>query len=412
MKFSLSSLFSLFSRSHKHSRRRSHSHGGHSHGSHHHHSSSHPKDPMVSSTLTSSSPSAVGSPSTLTSASTYSSGSAPTYGSSSTFSSWFILVGLIVLIVGSPIAIGSVYIVAYSAMEIMVFTLLIAHIWTFRPQLVKTVQPGPAPIVEPIGNPELVIGNLPERPEVSLLSICSDVPGPLHTSNSSRRSHREVDSYLKKTFLLALPLFIFLAIALFQLIPLPLWLIKVLSPGAERLYQRLGMGYGLYPLTLSVYLTTIAILKWAAYVGLFVLVVTYSPRAPALGKGRWIKALLVAIFAVAFAEAVYGLYVGFNRLDSILWFSRKTGIGVVSGTWINPDHFAGYVNMAFFCSVGTMRKLHSATEAQADGRARRNLKVSIFGKDSAVLDNIAGPTYDDFCYSLFAFSGRPCESFS
>jgi hypothetical protein len=46
--------------------------------------------------------------------------------------SYLILAGLMVLIVFPPLAIGSVYIVTYSAMEIVVFGLLLLHIWSFK----------------------------------------------------------------------------------------------------------------------------------------------------------------------------------------------------------------------------------------------------------------------------------------
>ena len=46
--------------------------------------------------------------------------------------SYIILVGLISVIILSPLAVGSVYIVTYSAMEIVVFGLLLLHIWTWR----------------------------------------------------------------------------------------------------------------------------------------------------------------------------------------------------------------------------------------------------------------------------------------
>ncbi|HEY3277352.1 MAG TPA: O-antigen ligase family protein, partial [Syntrophorhabdaceae bacterium] len=226
--------------------------------------------------------------------------------------SYTILIGLIVLIVGCPLAIGSVYIITYSAMEIIVFSLLLIHIWTFKR------------------------GNQPSN-----------------TNSESKTKRPELpDNYYRKTLLLSLPLFLFLLIALFQLVPLPFWLLQNLSPGTAAMYTKLGMGTGYHSLTLSVYSTTIMVLKYGAYIGIFLLIATFEPANAGLRRGRWIKALFVALFAVGFGEAVYGLYIGLNKSDSILWFMRTVNIGIVSGTFINPDHFAGLLNMVLFCSLG------------------------------------------------------------
>ncbi len=229
--------------------------------------------------------------------------------------SYFILSILIILIIATPVAIGSVYIIAFSAMEVVIFSLLLLQLWTGGIGAMK-------PAVEKTGE-----GMSP-----------SD--GIVHPK------------YLFRTFLLMVPILLFLVVGFFQLVPLPMGMVRIISPGIAGLYEKLGVSSGFHPLTLSVYATTATLLKWSAYAAVFLLVAAFHPRGHRLSRGRWITILLFAIFAVAFFEAIYGLYLALNRSDSILWFTRASGVGAVAGTWINPDHLAGYMNMAILCTLG------------------------------------------------------------
>jgi O-antigen ligase len=168
-------------------------------------------------------------------------------------------------------------------------------------------------------------------------------------------------------------MFLFLLVGLFQLVPLPHGLLKVLSPATALLYEKLGFSSGFHPLSQSVYSTTAALLQWGAYAGAFALVATFSPTAGALKNERWIVVLVAAVFVVAFLEAIYGLYSGFNRIDSFLWFDRPTAPGVVSGTFINPDHFAGFVNMAILVSLGLFTAYWGAFRRRRGRRTKEAL---------------------------------------
>jgi O-antigen ligase len=260
-----------------------------------------------------------------------------------------IFVGLIALIVCPPVAVGSVYILAYSALEILVFFLLLLHLWSTdfsRLRMIPASAAGPA-----VGST-----SSPFRVLESRFPILD-----------SRRS------YLSRTVLLMVPLFLFLLVGLFQLVPLPWGLLKILSPETAALYGKLGFSSGFLPLSQSVYSTTTSLLQWGAYVAIFALVTTFSPSVTALRNGRWIVAVVSCVFAIALLEAVYGLYSGLNRSNTFLWFDRPTGATVISGTWINPDHFAGFINMAIFCSLG----LFAAYLGQSRRTGRRMRKALI-----------------------------------
>jgi hypothetical protein len=267
------------------------------------------------------------------------------------FSSPIILIGLIMLIICAPAAVGSVYIVTYSAMELLIFSLLLLHLWTTDFSRLDA--------------------------EMSRSSDNSK----LKTQNSTH------SSYLHRTLWLMFPLFLFLLFCLFQMAPLPFSFLQKMSPNAAGLYQRLGLaptfGPGsmpsalcpLLPLSLSLSATSAALLKWLAYASIFFVVATFTPQDSPFrpSPAYWfqnsklntqhstlphpllhssITRLLVAVFIIGFADAIYGLYVYLNHSGSLLWFTKKYCIDCVTGTYINRNHFAGLMNMCIPVSIG------------------------------------------------------------
>ena len=138
--------------------------------------------------------------------------------------SYIILSGLIVLIVLSPIAVGSVYIVTYSAIEIIVFGLLLLHIWTSDFSSLAR---------ERIKDQGL-------RGKVDPESIIRNPESSRHFPIRDSRSEIITDNYPRNTLLLMLPMFLFLAFVLFQLIPLPLSLIHAISPQTAAFYEKMS----------------------------------------------------------------------------------------------------------------------------------------------------------------------------
>lgn len=161
-------------------------------------------------------------------------------------------------------------------------------------------------------------------------------------------------TFTDKRFLATLiPFILFLFIGLFQVVPLPAGLLRFLSPSTYSMYGKLGLDQtGILPLTMSTTLTTSALLKWCTYGGLFLLVVICKPNVGSAENPRWLLIPAYAIFAIGFIESVYGLYSAVNHSESVLWFTRTHNVGVVSGTYINPDHLAGLLDMAIPVSVG------------------------------------------------------------
>jgi O-antigen ligase len=236
-------------------------------------------------------------------------------------SSRIILIGLTVLIICAPAAIGSVYIVTYSAMEVLIFSLLLLHLWTT---------------------------------DFSRLDAAMSRSSHNSTLNTQ---HSTQSSYVRRTLWLMLPLFVFLLFCLFQMAPLPFSFLQKFSPNTAGLYQRLGLapafGPGpLLPLSLSLSATSAALLKWLAYASIFFVVATFTAQETGLFPQAWIVWLLVAVFIIGFADAIYGLYAYLNHSDSLLWFKKEYYADCVAGTYINRNHFAGLMNMCIPVSIG------------------------------------------------------------
>ena len=216
----------------------------------------------------------------------------------SQLASRLILLGLISLIVGAPIAIGAVHLVTYSAMEVLIFCLLLIHLWT---------------------------------------------------TDFSRSS-----IYLRRTLLLMLPFFLFLLFCLFQMVPLPFSFLQRFSPGTAGLYARLGLSGPMLPVSLSISAGSGTLLKWFAYGSAFFLAAMFAPPDGGPSSRACCIQLLTAFFAIGFLEAVYGLYGSLNHSQHLLWFKKKYYTDCVTGTYINRNHFAGLMNLCIPVSVGLL----------------------------------------------------------
>lgn len=219
------------------------------------------------------------------------------------------------LVILAPLAVGSVYVITYSAAELIIFSLFLIQ-----------------------------------------------VANPATRAAGSARA----------VFWLLLPLLLFLVFVLIQMVPVPVNVLRFLSPNTIALYEKLGMISGdgtagivaspWMPLSLSVHWTSVAFLKWAAYGTLFFIIATYRPTRPVLYGQRWITMLVVTIIFVGLVEGLYGLFVYVNDPDALLWFRRTYGAysSRVAGTYVNPNHLACLMNMtipfagAFFVSFARL----------------------------------------------------------
>ena len=144
---------------------------------------------------------------------------------------------------------------------------------------------------------------------------------------------------------------VFLAVSVLQIVPLPAGLVKVLSPRAYAAYAGLVREAVIAPssgLTLSLApgATVYELVLLVCY-GLFGFLVLRSLRSR-----RRVEILVIVILASALFQSFYGMAETFSGHEMIFGRVKHYGVGSVTGTYVNRNHFAGFLEMAFPLSLG------------------------------------------------------------
>ena len=140
-------------------------------------------------------------------------------------------------------------------------------------------------------------------------------------------------------------------LSLLQVVPLPASIVKVLSPRAYAIYAGLVRDAILAPsstLTLSLSPgATVSELVLILCYGLFGYLVLRTVRS----RGR-AEILVVVILASALFQAFYGMAETFSGHEMIFGRAKRYSLGSVTGTFVNRNHLAGFLEMAFPLSLG------------------------------------------------------------
>ncbi len=197
--------------------------------------------------------------------------------------------GLLVIIVFTPLAFGTVHVWAYTLFELAV--LILMSIW----------------IVKMIYNGEIKI-----------------LKNPLNYS-----------------------ILAFLCLIIFQLIPMPEGIIKLISPNTHQIYFdtitsldfKNHIASSMMSFSLNPYATKIELYKMLAYIGVFYLIIENMITS------RQIKKILMVIILTGFLVSLFGLIQHFTWNGKIYWFRELTHGGSPFGPFINRNNFAGYINL-------------------------------------------------------------------
>ena len=166
-------------------------------------------------------------------------------------------------------------------------------------------------------------------------------------------------------------LFLFLGLVLLQMIPLPGGTIDLFSPRTYELRRQLMVGNGpLENVSLSFfpYATKIEFFKWMVLTGFFLFFLHW--RLPENGF-RVIKQLIVVILVMGTFESFYGLLRFFGVQNRVLNLGGGEEIYSVMGTFINRNHFAGYLLMVIPLSVGFLYSREAHRLQGGGGRLHR-----------------------------------------
>ncbi len=140
--------------------------------------------------------------------------------------------------------------------------------------------------------------------------------------------------------------FLFLTV---QILPLPVVIVKLISPSSYRFRVLNSLDVAdakLLSLSLAPSETFREGMEILAYVLLgFLIISTVTSR-------RRIKRILFLLVGVGFFEAFYGLFELKMSNPSILFYPKVFNLGSVTGTFVNQNHFSGYLEMIIPLAIG------------------------------------------------------------
>jgi O-antigen ligase len=211
---------------------------------------------------------------------------------------------LILLFIFTPIAFGSMELWAFSLMELGI--LLIIILWALQ-NLVRSSEFGIQNLKSPRRNPQPAI--------LILLSL-------------------------------------FLILILFQLIPIPAEVMKIISPKTYELRHTLAVTPSQSAIrnpysTVSFlpFVTKVEFFKWLALSGFFLFLLFW--RFPGEGSQE-MNHFVIVVFLMGIFESLYGMFRFFSGQQAL----SPNEISSVTGTFINRNYFAGYLLMVIPLSMG------------------------------------------------------------
>ena len=145
---------------------------------------------------------------------------------------------------------------------------------------------------------------------------------------------------------LFLGLFVFLFI---QIIPLPNFIVKIFSPNTysfQKIYSADFSRIKFMSFSLIPSHTLQEGLELLSYFLLgFLIVKTVTRR-------RQIMRIFSVLVVMGVFEAFYGLFELYNKNPRILFYKKIYGLDSVSGTFVNRNHFSGYLEMVIPLAIG------------------------------------------------------------
>lgn len=174
---------------------------------------------------------------------------------------------------------------------------------------------------------------------VFVFEIATLVLAALHIALGLKSANSRWPAFLKVLLLT------FAAITVFQLIPLPPAVFRVLSPRAATLLETLGTK-GLRPLTFSFTLSLGDAVLYSSYAIFAFLVYRH------VGTRKRAEIFTLVLLASAVFQSFYGLVELFGGTQKIFGFQRTYDLGRATGTYINHDHFSGFLEMLFPLALG------------------------------------------------------------
>ena len=162
------------------------------------------------------------------------------------------------------------------------------------------------------------------------------------------RGQLRSDNVFKKSRPVIVVFCCWLSLLLFQIVPLPLALIEFLSPERFLSYSAIGSRNDWSTLTESSSATLEYFIKSFAYVSLFVMSLLL------VNSKRRIKLLLWTIICSALFQAMYGSLMKLSGEEYSFFLNKVFQASSATGTFINRNHLAAYLNMGLATGIGLL----------------------------------------------------------
>jgi len=159
-------------------------------------------------------------------------------------------------------------------------------------------------------------------------------------------------SKLKEEMRRLQPIFIGLFLFLgFQMLPLPAFLVRLLSPRTAALRDQFVPASAQAKITTFSLLpgaTLAATLELAAYVLMAALILkTVTHRAQ-------IRRIMLTLVGVGIFEALYGIFELYRNNPHLLFYRKTFNLDSATGTFVNRNHYAGYLEMVIPLALGLL----------------------------------------------------------
>lgn len=142
----------------------------------------------------------------------------------------------------------------------------------------------------------------------------------------------------------------FLALMLFQMLPLPMNAIRLLSPAAHSVYSVAASALNLQvewrTLSLDPVATREELLRVLTYAMLFWIVLNR------FREREQVERVIVTIIGVGFFLAVFAIIHTYSSNGKLYWIRETAQGGEPFGPYVNRNHFAGYMEIALPLTIG------------------------------------------------------------
>jgi O-antigen ligase len=168
-----------------------------------------------------------------------------------------------------------------------------------------------------------------------------------------------------------------IALVLFQMLPLPRGLLKLISPASLSTWQAFGndpTGASYHPVTLNPWATRQELFKVLSYVAIFFIIISHYRTK------EQVHSLVKTILWMGCFLVLFAIVQKMTWNDRIFWIypvdeALRSGAGIW-GPYINRNHFASYLGMAIPLGMGLL--IYSAPRVIALPGSALGLKVARF----------------------------------